>query len=118
MRISDWSSDVCSSDLGGRRILHQAPQIHDHHMRRDLPDDGKVLADEEDRDARLALKIDQQVDDLRLDRREERGHPLVTSKPFRFVYNSDTAADSLPLREASCRERVINYLSIWMDTVQ
>src|SRR3546814_5827267 len=33
MRISDWSSDVCSSDLVGERRLHQradADQVLDH----------------------------------------------------------------------------------------
>src|SRR3546814_1227172 len=29
MRISDWSSDVCSSDLADRRGLH--PRLRDHH---------------------------------------------------------------------------------------
>src|SRR3546814_7021608 len=29
MRISDWSSDVCSSDLQGRRCHHPHPGTHD-----------------------------------------------------------------------------------------
>src|SRR3546814_1379963 len=28
MRISDWSSDVCSSDLGGREITRSRPSAH------------------------------------------------------------------------------------------
>src|SRR3546814_20850887 len=88
---------------GGRRILHQAPQIHDHHMRRDLPDDGKVVADEEDRAARLALKIDQQVDELRLDRHVESGPRLIAYPPLRFGYHQTGS---------SCvRERVWKYVS-------
>src|SRR3546814_10447 len=27
MRISDWSSDVCSSDLGKRRLAHRVPKL-------------------------------------------------------------------------------------------
>src|SRR3546814_8066698 len=27
MRISDWSSDVCSSDLGLGRVFHDAPDV-------------------------------------------------------------------------------------------
>src|SRR3546814_9741988 len=27
LRISDWSSDVCSSDLGGLKVKRRAPQI-------------------------------------------------------------------------------------------
>src|SRR3546814_1109895 len=32
MRISDWSSDVCSSDLGSYLMMHEAP--FDHQPRR------------------------------------------------------------------------------------
>src|SRR3546814_18047449 len=66
-------------------------------MRRDLPDDGKVVADEEDRDARLALKIDQQVDDLRLDRHVESGHRLVAYQQVRFGYHRARDGDALRL---------------------
>src|SRR3546814_21134461 len=30
MRISDWSSDVCSSDLFGGRLLRRLPVVHEH----------------------------------------------------------------------------------------
>src|SRR3546814_11281538 len=30
MRISDWSSDVCSSDLNPRSILYQAQRLAEH----------------------------------------------------------------------------------------
>src|SRR3546814_10770717 len=36
MRISDWSSDVCSSDLPGRRLHHQPPAARRPHGLRAL----------------------------------------------------------------------------------
>src|SRR3546814_2170830 len=32
MRISDWSSDVCSSDLGALRAIHQGPHLREATM--------------------------------------------------------------------------------------
>src|SRR3546814_7679636 len=40
MRISDWSSDVCSSDLSGR---HRPPEEAPAHRRRGLPDPDAIL---------------------------------------------------------------------------
>src|SRR3546814_4572758 len=63
MRISDWSSDVCSSDLGGERqpsglhvALDQAlqPGLEDRDLARLQPLDlGGVLVDAADVDAEL-----------------------------------------------------------------
>src|SRR3546814_3870839 len=32
VRISDWSSDVCSSDLHGQYVLHPVVQLGDQHL--------------------------------------------------------------------------------------
>src|SRR3546814_14249724 len=32
MRISDWSSDVCSSDLTGRAVISSDPTLGDHEI--------------------------------------------------------------------------------------
>src|SRR3546814_15847917 len=37
MRISDWSSDVCSSDLGRVRLRHAAPLLDTTHRPRPQP---------------------------------------------------------------------------------
>src|SRR3546814_1634725 len=50
MRISDWSSDVCSSDLP-RRLLEQARQLHDQGR-------GRVRGRGEDRSDPPASKFD------------------------------------------------------------
>src|SRR3546814_9101918 len=34
MRISDWSSDVCSSDLGPGAVVRQVERVHPHRIRR------------------------------------------------------------------------------------
>src|SRR3546814_12509229 len=39
MRISDWSSDVCSSDLNVHRPLHGVAELHVEELR------GRLLAD-------------------------------------------------------------------------
>src|SRR3546814_9567072 len=40
MRISDWSSDVCSSDLGGRRISGEPGEEHPDAARREARGGG------------------------------------------------------------------------------
>src|SRR3546814_20199262 len=49
MRISDWSSDVCSSDLGGNplRRLRVRPAPDHARCRRDPPDPGGHRGDRE-----------------------------------------------------------------------
>src|SRR3546814_9802750 len=53
MRISDWSSDVCSSDLFGRRAGKKQEgrnvgHIDDHAVHRDSPGDRRADAADED----------------------------------------------------------------------
>src|SRR3546814_3391195 len=50
MRISDWSSDVCSSDLlAGFAVLRQRRQIHRARLAFELRDRVELAADLEDR---------------------------------------------------------------------
>jgi hypothetical protein len=58
--------------LGGRRLLHDAPRIHDRDAVRLLRDDAQVVRDEHDAHAAPAAKAAQQVEDLGLDRHVER----------------------------------------------
>src|SRR3546814_950082 len=94
MRISDWSSDVCSSDLAESRIrrqhrveqclgvgmarlreeplafrlLHNPAGIHHRNARRHVFDDSQIVADQEVGEIELTLQVAQQVEDLRLHR--------------------------------------------------
>src|SRR3546814_7169390 len=49
MRISDWSSDVCSSDLRQRRLHRAVAAIDDEHLRLHPRDRGQRHADLVDR---------------------------------------------------------------------
>src|SRR3546814_1629867 len=84
MRISDWSSDVCSSDLFGLACRT------DDEERRSLPD----------RDARWKL-------DKRLPPAPRRGRlPRGATAPGRCVRTPRAA----PIGRASCRDRVCQYV--------
>src|SRR3546814_4277457 len=71
MRISDWSSDVCSSDL------HDALGGLRHH--------AHVVGDQHERHAALALQRDQQFQDLRLDGDVEGGGRLIGYQQARIA---------------------------------
>src|SRR3546814_8524904 len=51
MRISDWSSDVCSSDLHDRRIEHDIQR----ELLRDRRRDGAVVRSRQAEDARCVI---------------------------------------------------------------
>src|SRR6185295_11479689 len=57
--------------------LDDLAEIHHGYPVTDALDDGHVVRDEDVRHAELALQVDQQVDDLRLNRHIERGHRFV-----------------------------------------
>ena len=81
-------------------------------------DDGEVVADEQHREAEIALQVLQQVDDLRLDRDIERGHRLVAYDQVGIGGERARDADALALaagelvRPASAASRGSRTLSI------
>src|SRR3546814_8508233 len=83
MRISDWSSDVCSSDLAGRHRFAAARFADDRKplARRDL----KIQSFEQRREARL-VGLDAQAGDLE----QGFGHP-----PFLGSSRSRSASPSM-----------------------
>src|SRR3546814_11761689 len=90
MRISDWSSDVCSSDLRAEATINLSGQIlHADASAVDMYAAIDLLADKLDR---LLLKHKQKmVDNYR------RGESIARSGEFTC---------SIPIGRASCRERV------------
>src|SRR3546814_19525113 len=84
MRISDWSSDVCSSDLADHR---------------------QVVGDEDERQLELLLEVLQQVDDLRLDRDVERRDRLVADHHLGAAGKGAGDADALALPAGDPEER-------------
>src|SRR3546814_18250996 len=97
MRISDWSSDVCSSDL---RDGH-SPRLHD------AADDGEggrhqagfTYADDHSRDEQLTKRPG-----------EAAGHRR--QRPHRYTPENNGARRIAELGRASWRERVCQYVTI------
>ena len=61
----------------GRRQLDEAAEVHHADAVGDVADDGEVVGDEHERQVEPLLEVDEQVDDLRLDRDVERRDRLV-----------------------------------------
>src|SRR3546814_17388900 len=59
MRISDWSSDVCSSDLGEQRDveLHQARELRLQHLAQRGSDRRMVAPQREDAEAAQQVEV-------------------------------------------------------------
>src|SRR3546814_5044572 len=85
MRISDWSSDVCSSDLRGRNALHQ----------RDIC--GKIAPPRREHPKLV---------------RHPRNHHVVARERSAVTYRieADRRAGTCEIGRASCRERVCQYV--------
>src|SRR3546814_4706630 len=92
MRISDWSSDVCSSDLTTRRESGMTSDLFEDE-RRDL-----VLADRAVLLAGFALPVEAALIDA-LDR-------VAARAPFRHMITPG----GFQIGRASCRERVCQYV--------
>jgi hypothetical protein len=68
----------------------------------DVRDDGEIVADDEQRQAELALQILRQVDDLSLDRDVERRDRLIADDELGLRSQGAADADALALPENSC----------------
>src|SRR3546814_9983078 len=87
MRISDWSSDVCSSDLACnvlRPAFGNLPAIrYDHEPIRQRHDGPHDVFDDQEGDAALADFMKDRQDVIHL-RRGQAGHDLIEQKKFRL----------------------------------
>src|SRR3546814_19546674 len=106
MRISDWSSDVCSSDLFGRRI--------------------DLFHDERKRIAHAGIEQRLALGDERVEFGQEIGHfasfatasaswPIVSSSGSMFKGRTMSHSYSITatkIGRASCRESVCQYVEI------
>src|SRR3546814_19859327 len=96
MRISDWSSDVCSSDLPGERLVGSAP----------LPQHAGVIE--------AAAKVS-------AGRRAgiaSRGlRHIAPDGPAVFVARAEKVDRLREIGRASCRDRVCQYVSISVRAV-
>src|SRR3546814_17129562 len=116
MRISDWSSDVCSSDL-------QLAVLHDRDPICDLGDHAEIMRNEQHTRLMAGLQLLEQTEDLGLCRDIQRRRRLVCDDDggLQNTRHSNHGPLTLPtvkfvrlceFGRASCRERVCQYVSI------
>src|SRR3546814_15035550 len=108
MRISDWSSDVCSSDLLDEDILRVAA-IRAARPRAWIGVDANQGYDRRTLAALLPLLVEHGV--AQLEQPLPRGAEADLDglkRPLPFV--ADESALSLEIGRASCRERVCQYV--------
>src|SRR3546814_13167624 len=98
MRISDWSSDVCSSDLHG--LSYTRFSISQPHLSADrIAPDGQVIVTVDV--ANIGDRAGDEVVQLYVGRTQASvTQPLLALKGFRRV----------EIGRASCRERVCQYV--------
>ena len=70
-------------DVVDRALLHDAAEIHHHHIVRHLRDHAEIVRDEDDRGVVLVLQLAQQRQDLRLRRHVDRGGRFVGDQQAR-----------------------------------
>ena len=80
-----------------RADLDDLAEVHDRDAMAHALDDGHVVRNEDVGDAELGLQVEQQIDDLRLDRYVERGHRLVGDDDPRIERDRARDRDPLPL---------------------
>src|SRR3546814_21061394 len=101
MRISDWSSDVCSSDLDGIDARGHAGRAHGRHHRLGA---GLVLRAEKDAgELLLMLAVAGPAVDHRLDPGAGAGERFAGEAHGRISFRRSK------IGRASCRERVCQY---------
>jgi hypothetical protein len=61
-------------------LLHDAAEVHHHHLARDLGDDSQIVGDEDDGRLVLPLELPHEVQHLRLRRHVDRGRRLVAMR--------------------------------------
>ena len=66
-----------AEDVADRARLHDAAAIHHHDLGGHVRHDAKVVRDQEHRHAELALKVADELQNLRLDRDVERRGRLI-----------------------------------------
>ena len=89
--------DRVVEDLVGLRQLDHVAEVHDADAVGDVLDDGQVVRDEHVGQVLVLLEVEQQVDDLGLNRHVQRGNSLVADDELRVRGERAGDADALPL---------------------
>src|SRR3546814_9770852 len=102
MRISDWSSDVCSSDLHGGNRRGSAEHARSQAVQQQADEDAAEKDGLRDVDFRLHVEVQQPEGGERIDE-------LVQALPI-APQTSDGAVERRQNGRASWRERVCQYV--------
>ena len=98
--------------------LHDLAEVHHGDAVGDVSDDREVVRDEEVREPELVLELDEQVDDLRLDRDVERGDRLVEDQHLRVQRERAGDADPLALAARELVRKAVRVLGAEPDRAQ
>ena len=101
-----------------RRGLDDLAEVHDGDAVGHVLDNGEVVADEEQREAKLLLQVLQQVHDLRLDGNIEGRDRLIADDEIRFGGERAGNADALPLAAGELVRLAIRGVAWQPDPVE
>src|SRR3546814_17478297 len=108
MRISDWSSDVCSSDLDGEVVGDAGGEVHRAHQRLVV-----LVQQRERRRHDVARERRARIVVPRLARRIDELRQLELADPLLVL---DLHVEELQIGRASCRERGCQYVINWVGS--
>ncbi|CUK21701.1 Uncharacterised protein [Achromobacter sp. 2789STDY5608615] len=97
-------------DGAARADLDDLAQVHHRHAMADPLDNRHVVRDEQERHAQLALQVQQQVDDLRLDRHVQRRHGFVGDHHLGIERQGPRDADALALAAGELVRIAVDHL--------
>ena len=84
-------------ELRGGRPLHDLPQVHHGHVIAEIADHAQIVRDEDHGESQGGAQVEQQLQDLGLDRDVEGGEGLVGDQQFGFQGERARDPDALPL---------------------
>ena len=105
-------------ELVRRSDLDDPPEVHDRDAVGDVADDREVVRDEDVGEVELLLQLDEQVEDLGLDRDVERGDGLVGDDELRLQHERAREPDALPLPAAELVRVAVGRLGRHADALE
>ena len=86
-----------AEDVVGCPRFNDSALLHDRHGVGNEADDGKIVGDEQVREAEVSLQVAQQGKDLRLNQNVKGGDGFTENEDFGFERERASDRDSLPL---------------------
>ena len=105
----DFFSGSCFDDFA---------EVHDGNAVRDVFDDGEIVRDEEVGEFSFFLQVEEEVEDLRLDRDVERGDGFVEDEEFRVECEGAGDADALALAAGEFEGEAVDGVRREADAVE